>query len=246
MALFTIFIFWKITNMIFSRMLNASTKTLSKIYNHAYVHSLHNGTLPRQKFKTYLQQDGLYLLELVTTLKLIAAKLTDDRQRTTLNTLATATIGYERTMLAQYLNPQGPEFFQKKEIVAKIPAVETYTSHLLQTAENADAAIAMACILPCFWSYCSLGQQIAEKKISIQPTHPYYCWILCYTDKEYNDSVTALINITETLANTASPEVQEQMIVAFSKSCEYELGFYEAILPHEPEQTLQNTFMKAS
>lgn len=230
--------------MIFSRMLSASTNTFTKIYQHTYVQQLHNGTLPRQKFKEYLQQDGMYLLDLVTTLKLIATKLTDATQRTTLTKLATETIDYERTMLAQYLYA-GQEFFQKKEPVAKILPVQVYTDHLLQTAETADAAIAMASILPCFWSYCSLGRQMMEKNILIQPTHPYHAWISCYTDAGYNESVNALIEITGTLGNLASLEVQEQMIVAFGKSAEHELGFYEAILPHQQEQTLQNSFMKA-
>jgi thiaminase len=229
--------------MIFFRMLNRSADTLAKIYNHTYNQQLHNGTLPRQSFRAYLEQDRLYLADLAIALKFTAARLDDEKHRQAIQKLSDEAIHYESSMQQEYIAPPAttPLF---PAVIKKIKPVEDYTAHLLTAAEKLHPAVAMATLLPCFWSYCNLGRQMIKQGVSDQ--HPYRKWILSYADEEYINTVEQIRGITEALGNIATPAIQEEMLAAFETSSRYELAFYDAVYPNQPELTMQNTLTLAS
>jgi thiaminase (transcriptional activator TenA) len=219
--------------MTFARMLNDSNTTLTEIYHHSYNQELQAGTLSRQLFKSYLEQDALYLRELANSLKLLVPRLDDKNHQAIITKLFEETIHYEKTMLSDYL---GDPLLLFAPPVPESPVISDYTKYLLHAAEHEPVEVAVASILPCFWIYSELGQQMSVNGIGEH--HPYRKWIVSYANKDFFAVADALKTMTETLA--ADSVEQDAMVSAFVKSANYELAFYEQTYPHH-KPVVRNT-----
>jgi thiaminase/transcriptional activator TenA len=220
--------------MIFPRMRKAVTTIVESIHAHPFNRQLYNGTLPRQYFKSYLQQDSLYLIDFATALTLTSKKLANQAHLQQIKKLVDDTVEFEKSLHVDYLNEhKGTQFF--KVYVSKLPVIADYTQHLIHTATHAEVEVAIASLLPCFWIYSELGKTMM---LTTPAEHPYGSWIASYSSKEFLESATGMIEIVTALAATSTK--QDEMIAAFVKSAEYELAFWNCIYP-TPEPAQQQT-----
>lgn len=229
----------------FKLMLERSTAILSSIYLHPFNQQLQQGTLPKPVFQHYLQQDALYLHDFAKVLGIIAERLEDPNHSQQFRQLADDTLQAELDLNTRYFpKAQANTFFSPAFAsgTEKIPVIDSYTQHLLQAANNASIEEAVASCLPCFWTYKELGIQMNEKGNT--PGNPYQDWIDTYSGAEFVESTKTLMEAASLICNNITcPTRQEMVIMAFQRSAEFELCFFESALSlSERQQTISPAY----
>ena len=193
------------------------------ILNHPYLKSLADGSLPKEKFIYYTEQNAVYLAEYARTLSAIASRLPTITHRRTLTEYATTTIASESWTYDSYRKLTGRELVMPRPA----PSCLAYTSFEAQQAARAPVEVAMATILPCFWVYWGVGRHLVENQTK-RPGNPYQDWINAYNDETFGQSVQTAINICDELAEATTPAVRKDMTLSFVQAVRYEWMFWEA------------------
>lgn len=192
---------------------------LQRIVEHPFNRALCDGTLLRDKFVYYMQQDSLYLIDYARALALVGARFTAEKEVALLLAFSQGALLAERELHAHYFH-----LFDVKPAAEKGPACLMYTSYLVERAATADVGEAFAALLPCFWVYNEVGKQIVQRS---QPHNPYAKWIETYSGEAFSEVVDQAVALAERLAAEASPALLFRMTEAFLTSCRMEYCFWE-------------------
>lgn len=192
-------------------------------FQHPFVCSLAEGTLPEDVFRYYVLQDSYYLKHFAKVHALAAVQAQD------LPTVKRFAQHAEETCGAEISLHEG--FFDLLGVTEKdlakfkpAPAAYAYTSHLYRAAMEGDLAATLSALLPCYWLYYEIGERLKDAK----PEHPIYDkWIATYSSEWFeaatNEQITRLNQLTEAL----SPARREEVKAHFIKSSHYEWRFWE-------------------
>ncbi|WP_374164633.1 thiaminase II [Arcticibacter sp. MXS-1] len=192
----------------------------NRIVDMPFIQGLINGTLPLDNFKFYIQQDSNYLEHFGRALSLIAARGPAQYVLDYLK-FAEGAIVVENALHAGYFNQYG---ISGKAALS--PACHYYTSYLLSTASLAQAEVAMAAVLPCFWIYKEVGDYIYKNQRL--EGNPYQSWINTYAGEEFGELVKKAISISDAVAEKCSPAQRESMTEAFVTACRLEWLFWDS------------------
>ena len=181
------------------------------------------GTLSRARFQGYIVQDALYLGDYARVLALAAARGPDTATlrsfaESALEAVAVEQILHERYFMEFGIDPSDLARFEPS------PDCLGYTSFLLATAYHEPWEVLVAALLPCFWLYWDVGNAIARVASS---DNPYRAWIDTYADAGFGAAVRAVIGVTDTAAEGASPAIRAKMMTAFVRCCRYEWLFWD-------------------
>lgn len=186
-------------------------RVYAAIKGHPFNRELARGTLAKEKFAYYSEQDALYLVEFAKALGLLATKLKDKNQvRTVLEFVRDC---FEE---GETKTPSAHEM---------MPGTQAYTDYLLRVAALGSAEELAAALLPCFWVYLRLADELLPLS---EPGNPYADWIKMYSAPKYRTAVDKMLALTNELARRASAPVQKQMHRAFQMAMNYELKFWQA------------------
>ena len=139
---------------------------------HPFVRGIADGSLPREQFRSWLEQDYLFLLDYVRVFARLAWQAPEAHLGDLVD-LAHATWHEELSLHRSLSEPFGADFAG----AAKGPACAAYTAFLLDAA--ADYGRGLAALLPCMWGYSELGRRLAS---SVAPDSPYRAWVDTYAD----------------------------------------------------------------
>ncbi|WP_067651992.1 TenA family protein [Nocardia harenae] len=200
-----------------------------------FLRRLGDGTLPLEVFRTYVEQDSLYLAGYAKTLSLLAAKSPDpETARFWANSAGTA-VAVE-TALHRELLADGriPERAEEPE---HSTACLAYLSYLTATAATESYAVGAAAALPCFWIYAEVGRGLAataSEVLAADPGHPYAQWVSTYGAPEFQESAGTARALVDAAAATAGPADLAAMETAFVIATRYELMFWDTALHPQP------------
>ncbi|MCA1008836.1 TenA family protein [Rhodococcus hoagii] len=200
-----------------------------------FLRRLGDGTLPLDVFRTYIEQDSLYLAEYAKALALLAAKAPDPQTAAFWATSA-ATAAVVETELHEGLLSSGalPEQTGAPE---HSPACLGYVSYLTATASTESYPVAAAAVLPCFWIYAEVGRRLAadaHEVLAADPSHPYAQWVTTYDDPAFHESVATARRLVDAAADAATAEQREAMVRAFVVATRYEFMFWDTALNPQP------------
>lgn len=184
-----------------------------------FIRELTDGSLPKEKFQYYIQQDALYLADFGRALALLAVK--SDSQEDVLQFLqfAQGAIVVEKALHENYFQQ-----FQITGTTRKAPACFAYTHFLLSTTALQPLEIGAAAVLPCFWIYREVGKYIWKTATTVN--NPYQQWIDTYAGDDFDALVTQMIAIANRLAAQTTDAVRQQMLEAYTYSCRLEWMFW--------------------
>ena len=174
------------------------------------------GTLSKQRFRFYIEQDSQYLDQYARILAMAGARGPD-------GAILRLFVGVRRGSRRRRAGPARPVPDQP-DTAEPSPDCLSYTSFLLATAYHEPWEVLMAALLPCFWIYWDVGNTIARKAA---PDNPYRPWIDTYSDEAFGTAVRAVIAATDTAAANASDTVRARMMTAFIRSTQYEYLFWD-------------------
>ena len=109
--------------------------------------------------------------------------------------------------------------------VEMTPTCMLYTT-LLRAQGLAPVEVEAAAVLPCFWIYQRVGEDILSK--SNQATNPYAKWIATYADASFADSTRRAIEICDQLAEATGEETRRAMTDIFVKCAKMEWMFWNS------------------
>ncbi|MEU0520418.1 TenA family protein [Streptosporangium sp. NPDC006007] len=179
---------------------------------HPTVAGIARGDLPEPVFRSWLEQDYLFLLDYVRVFSRLAWQAPDGHLGDLVD-LAHATF-HEELNLHRSLSA---EFGADLGGVRKGPACAAYTSFLLDSA--ADYADGLAALYPCMWGYSTLGRVLAENP----PAEPRYrAWVDTY-------AAPGFAELTERIAvmiDEAAPD-PARAAKLFGEGMAHEIAFWD-------------------
>lgn len=192
------------------RLFNTAEPIWSACLHHPFVQGIADGTLEPEKFKHYLKQDYLYLIEYCKIFAIGAAKSRDLDTMGMFANLLHGTLHVEMDLHRAYAAEFGLTPAELEQTPASA-AMTSYTSYMLNVAQAGGVENTAAAVLACAWSYHYIGQQLAaQHPESLQ--HPLYGkWVQMYNSPEFTalaESCMALIN----KLTTGKPEHELQAL----------------------------------
>jgi thiaminase (transcriptional activator TenA) len=192
---------------------------------HPFVRGIGDGTLDVEKFKFYVMQDYVFLIEFVRVLAVAAAKAPDLDTMQRFTELQHATLVTEMELHRGYCARFG---ISAAELEATRPAPTThaYTRHMLSVAYSGTVAEIEAALLPCQWGYAEIGAGLAKAG---EPAHaPLYAeWIREYASPEYQELAAGMCSLMDRLAAGAGTDERQRMEQHFLTSSRYEYMFWD-------------------
>ncbi|TDB87713.1 transcriptional regulator [Actinomadura sp. KC216] len=179
---------------------------------HPTVEGIAQGTLDEAIFRSWLEQDYLFLHDYVRVFSRLAwqapaAHLGD------LVDLAYATF-HDELDLHRSLSAS---FDADLDGAQKGPACAAYTSFLLDSA--ATYADGLAALYPCMWGYSTLGRRLAENP----PSDPRYRrWVDTYADPAFAALTARIAQMIN--ESGADPQTAERL---FLEGMHHELAFWD-------------------
>ncbi len=217
--------------MIIERILARSAGIFSEIYHHPFNQQLVNGTLSREKFMVFLKQDAEYLREFSVALTLISKRFDDRRLAQQFRWFSKDMINSEKKLQSRYFfESPAPTFFLKQHpVTPKIPVIANYTAYQCHMAKHAPIEEALSSLASCYWIYQKMGEKMNTQR---HHTNPYQDWIKSYSGKQFSTATQLMMETLDDMGRSITcNHSQEKMILAFYQSAQYELMFYDAILP---------------
>lgn len=90
----------------------------------------------------------------------------------------------------------------------------------------APVEVEAAAVLPCFWVYQQVGQQIIARQQG--SANPYAQWIETYADPTFAEATARAIGICDALAEKTGPETRHRMTDTFLRCTKMEWMFWDS------------------
>ncbi|KMY56059.1 TENA/THI-4 family protein [Bacillus sp. FJAT-27231] len=196
-----------------------------KNHNHPFVRGIGDGTLDQQKFRFYMIQDYLYLIDYSKVFALGAVKANDVETMGKFASLLNETLNFEMALHRQYAARFGISE-EELEQAKPSPITLAYTHYMLHASQNGTLAELIAALLPCAWSYWEIGKELNE--IPGASEHELYGdWIKMYSSKEFGELAAWCIDLLD--EHTAGKNERElaRLEEIFLNTTRYEYMFWE-------------------
>ncbi|MTG98738.1 TenA family protein [Myroides albus] len=199
----------------------ASQEVNQAIFSMPFITELMQGTLAKEKFVQYIQQDALYLARYGKVLAALAVKLDKVEHTEAFLGFAKDTMMVEKILHESYVG----ELKDLSELKAS-PGCMLYTNYLERQIAHAPLEVALAAVLPCFWIYKEVGDYILENQTTSD--NPYQDWINTYGGEEFGSAVKKAISICDEIAEQTTGQRQEEMTAAFVMCSKLEWIFWDS------------------
>ncbi|MGH3973331.1 MAG: thiaminase II [Pseudonocardiaceae bacterium] len=193
-------------------------------HRHPFVRGIGDGTLDLERFRFWIRQDYLFLIEYSRLLALATARAPDLDTMRRFADLVHETLHEEMNLHRSYSAALGiPAADLDRENMA--PTTRGYTDFMLRTATVGDFAELVAALLPCMWGFNEIGRRLAERGL---PTAEHYArWIEMYASAEFTSLVDWLRELTDRISTNLPGASWDRMRDVFLTSSRYELSFWE-------------------
>jgi thiaminase/transcriptional activator TenA len=188
------------------------------------VRGIGDGSLDLDRFRRWLKQDYLFLVEYCRLIALAAARAPELPTLRRFAELLQATAGTEMDLHRSYAAELGVGV-EELESEPMAPVTRAYTDFLIRTAATADFAELASALLPCMWGYSEIGLRLAAGPRPPEPR--YQRWIEAYADPEFARLAGWCRELVDGLGAEAGRTGRVRMREAFLVSSRYELAFWD-------------------
>ena len=195
------------------------------ILDHPFLTGVGDGTLPVEKFKHYVTQDYVYLIDYSRALALASAKAPRLEDMSWFAGLLDETLNVEMALHRRYCQEFGINA-QELEATVAAPSTVAYTSFLLKTAHQGSFGELVASLLPCQWGYWEIGDHLLRQGLP-QNAPLYAKWIEMYTSEEFAALAHHIREMVDRIGGEADATELAAMGQAYSASVRLEQGFWD-------------------
>ena len=203
--------------------------------DHPFVTGIGDGSLSLDRFRYYMRQDYLFLIDYCRAVAMAAAKSSDLESMGRWARLLDETLNSEMALHRSFSAEFG---ISEAELEATVPSPTTlgYTGHLLKVAREGSIEEIGAAMLPCQWGYDAIGRGL-EANLTAPAGSLHSRWVEGYCAPEYREVTEWLKGFVDRLAAGADEGLRERMSEVFGESTRQEFLFWEAAWEQEPPVT---------
>ena len=204
-----------------------SAQALWEAYpEHPFVRGIADGSLDVEKFRFYMIQDYLYLIEYAKVFALGVAKARDLESMRLFAGYVGQILDGEMDIHRKYMARLGIELSEAEQAATALDN-RSYTSYMLKVAYEEGPEQIAAAILSCALSY----EYIAKKIMETHPDaarHPFYGeWVDGYSCDEYHDANGVLVALTERLCGGMDERQLAHLEEIYVECSRYEMAFWD-------------------
>ncbi len=191
---------------------------------HPFVQGIGRGDLEEEKFRFYLKQDYLFLLDYCRVFALAVSRSESEEEMAFFESLLHATLRHEMDLHRDYAVKFGIE---RREMEAEPygAATYSYTRHLLESARSERLEGLLAALLPCSLGYWEIGCKLKEAG---RPGNPLYAeWIDMYSCQEFGDLAQEMCRRFDLRCRDLPLRDLKRFEGLFLRSVRYEIDFWE-------------------
>ncbi|KAL4917310.1 Phosphomethylpyrimidine kinase-domain-containing protein [Aspergillus aurantiobrunneus] len=192
---------------------------------HDFVSGLGSGKLPVERFKEYLSQDYLYLVQFARSNALASYKA-KDMESIAASARIVLHIQRETALHVDYC----ASFGLSKEEMEKLPestACTAYSRYILDVGQSEDWLALQVALAPCLIGYGAIAQRLHAGEKTLREGNRYWKWIENYVAEDYTEAVRLGSELLETHMRRVSPSRMEELIKIFIRATELEIGFWD-------------------
>lgn len=207
------------------RLYNSAIGLWRKNLEHPFVRGMADGTLPLEKFRFFIVQDHLYLMQYVKVLAIGLLKATNEEDMRHFSAAIRANLDTENEVHRNYLKRLG---ITREMIDSAVPSIVTdsYTHFMIATAEKGGLPEIMAAVLACSWSYQIMGDWLAT--IPGAAEQPYYGeWVEMYLSEGFHRANQKLIDMTDRFCANCTEEQLRNLEHIVDVCSQYEYMFWD-------------------
>ena len=207
-------------------LLEAVKDIWAQYHAHPFVQGIADGSLDKEKFKYYMIQDYLYLIDYTKVFAVGAAKAKDMETMRLFAAYTHAILDGEMDIHKAYMKRLGISEEEAEHTAAALDNI-SYTSYMLRVAYEEGQAEIAAAILSCAVSYEVIARKIAEENPA-SLNHPFYGeWISGYAVDSYHEENAVLIALMDRLTAGYSEEQLAHLREIFMVCSRYEKAFWD-------------------
>ncbi|MDV6377405.1 thiaminase II [Sporosarcina sp. GW1-11] len=207
------------------RLLEKTLPIWRQNHSHPFVQGIADGTLDSDKFRFYMVQDYLYLIDYAKVFAVGAMKATDVQTMGKFAALLDGTLNTEMELHRNYAARFGISE-EELENAKPSPIVLAYTHYMLHVSQNGSLAEVIAALLPCAWSYWEIGKELAVLPGALD--HPLYGdWVRMYSSDAFGELAKWCIDLMDEAAE-GKPEAElARLEEIFLNTTRYEYMFWD-------------------
>lgn len=199
------------------------------VLDHPFVTGLTDGTLPAESFRHFIVQDAHYLRGYARALAVCAAKAPTEDDTVMFATHAANAVAAEQDMHAELMAELGSS--PAEAAAAPVaPTTRAYMSYLLATVYGGSFAEGLGAVLPCYWIYARVGDELLARSSS---NKLYARWIEMYGGEEFQSVVDAVLTLTDRVGDQLSATEAGLVAEHFVTTSRYEWMFWDAAYRRE-------------
>ena len=213
--------------MSFSRELKTkASKVWEEGYRHPFVQELGMGTLDREKFKFYLLQDYLYLLQYAKVFAIGAIKSDTEELMTRFSTIQYSILANEMNIHREYMTGFG---ITREEALSVKPSLfnNAYTANMIAIGQTGGLAELIAAVFPCAWTYADYAKRLKDQYADTLNKNFYKTWIENYSNAEFSDSFEWFYDTLDDLVSNMTDKQRVKIAEIFVSSVEFEYLFWD-------------------
>lgn len=193
--------------------------------HHEFVRRLGDATLPESAFRTYLQQDYLFLLHFTRAWALALYKSHSLEDMRAAQAGINAMLDTEIHLHLDYCRRWGIDT-AALDALPEHPATVAYTRYVLDCGHRGTLADLHIALAPCIMGYADIGRHLAANPAVPLADNPYREWIDMYASPEYQDAAAAEAAFLHKLC--PAPDARQQQI--FNTATDMEIAFWQMAL----------------
>ena len=211
----------------FTDYLYENTKDIWEQYkSHPFIEGLRDGNLDKEKFRFYMIQDYIYLINHSKIFAIASLKSNDLENISKYAGFMDFTLNTEMKVHKRYMDRLG---ITKEEIEASKEGLVnlSYTNYMLSQAQMGGFEEVIASLLSCAWTYAFIGNFIDQGNPQAKNHDMYGTWVSMYIDEDFQASAERYKDDMNILAKHMSPNKKEHILEIFKNCCLYELKFWD-------------------
>ncbi|WP_026090327.1 thiaminase II [Salinicoccus carnicancri] len=193
--------------------------------DHPFVKGLGEGWLEEEKFRHWLKQDYVYLIDYSRLFALGSAKAHNLATMNEFSKLLHGTLFMEMDLHREYAE----KFGISREDLENTGAAATttaYTSYMLNVAQRGSIEHVAATVLACAWSYNFIGLKLSQIEGALD--HELYGnWVQTYSSEEFTDLAESCKQLMNTLAEDKPERELAELEEIIYKTSMFEYMFWD-------------------
>lgn len=200
-------------------------------YEHPFVKGIGEGTLEVDKFKFYMIQDYIYLLDYAKVYALGVVKADTEEVMQGFSSMVNAILNGEMSIHRSYMKRLGITSEEIKASKASITNL-SYTHYMLAVSHNGTLKELAVSLLACMWSYMEIGKNLS--KIPGSTEHEFYGeWVRGYISEGYKKDTYWIIDLVDELSKNMDNHQKERLKEIFINTSKYEYMFWDMVYNKE-------------